>query len=223
MDNQIEIQTRNFWEKTWARFLKFHGMIAPSAKLVQHLFNHVPRNGIILDLGCGEGRNSLYLSQVGYNVVGIDLSFKASKVMKNNFFEESLKGYVLTGDARQLPFYNNSIDGILGHHIFDHLDKIGFEMALKECYRILKADGVLLFTMDGYVEEANTANSVVRDDGSVIFIKGTKKGLLVRPYDESELSLLPGAGWQILKNEQTPNKSKIMLLKKHDTNRSPAN
>jgi SAM-dependent methyltransferase len=99
MENQIENQARSYWDKTWNRFLKFHGMIAPSAKLVQHLFAYVQRNGIILDLGCGEGRNSLYLSQVGYNIVGIDLSCKAARVMRNNFFEEELKGLVIAGDA----------------------------------------------------------------------------------------------------------------------------
>ncbi len=55
MNSQIETQARTYWEKTWNRFLKYHGMIAPSAKLVQHLFNHVPRHGVILDLGCGDG------------------------------------------------------------------------------------------------------------------------------------------------------------------------
>ena len=70
MNSQIESQARTYWDKTWNRFLKYHGMIAPSAKLVQHLFSHVPRHGVVLDLGCGEGRNSLYLSQVGYNIIG---------------------------------------------------------------------------------------------------------------------------------------------------------
>ncbi len=214
MENLTEHHTRTYWDKTWARFLKFHGMIAPSAKLVQHLFTHVPRNGFILDLGCGEGRNSLYLSQVGYNIIGIDLSFKAASVMKNNFFEESLKGLVLTGDARLLPFKSNSLDGILAHHLFDHLDKNGFDQAISECLRILKPGGVLLLTMDSFSEAASDQSVISKDDGSLFFIKGSSKGLLVRPYDSCELSALTDLGWQILKDELTPSQSKIMLLRK---------
>jgi len=213
--SEIEAQARNYWEKTWNRFLKYHGMIAPSAKLVQHLFNHVPRNGTILDLGCGEGRNSLYLSQVGYNIVGIDLSFKAARVMKNNFFEEELKGLVITGDARNLPFLNDSIDGILAHHLFDHLDANGFVHALDEAFRVLKPEGVMLMTVDSFGELAGDNNAVTRDDGSIVFVKGGYKGMLARPYREEELSLLPEKGWSILKDEMTPRRSKILLLQKN--------
>lgn len=214
MENQTEVQARNFWEKTWGRFLKFHGMIAPSAKLVQHLFNHVRRNGLILDLGCGEGRNSLYLSQVGYNIIGVDLSFKAARVMKNNFFEESLKGLVLAGDARILPFKSDSVDAILGHHIFDHLDKKGLELALREAFRVLKSDGVMLITMDNFSELVSDPSTVVKDDGSIVVIKGPNKGMLVRPFEYSEIPTLSQMGWEILKSEETPSKSKIFLLKK---------
>lgn len=214
MENQIEHQARTYWDKTWARFLKFHGMIAPSAKLVQHLFSHVPRNGLILDLGCGEGRNSLYLSQVGFNIIGLDLSFKAASVMKNNFFEESLKGYILSGDARKLPLMSESVDGILAHHLFDHLDRHGFQLAINESLRVLKPDGVLLLTMDTFAEALSDSSVVSKDDGSLFFSKGSKKGMLVRPYDEAELVALSDLGWQILKNELTPSRNKIMLLKK---------
>ncbi len=214
MENQIEHQARSYWDKTWSRFLKYHGMIAPSAKLVQHLFTQVPRNGVILDLGCGEGRNSLYLSQVGFNIIGLDLSFKATSVMKNNFFEESLKGIILSGDARQLPFMADSIDGILAHHLFDHLDQEGFRKAINECLRVLKPEGVLLLTMDTFSEALSDPSVINKDDGSLFFSKGPSKGMLVRPYDECELAQLTDFGWQILKNEMTPSRSKIMLLKK---------
>lgn len=212
--SNIEARARNYWEKTWNRFLKYHGMIAPSAKLVQHLFNHVPRNGVILDLGCGEGRNSLYLSQVGYNIVGIDLSFKAARVMKNNFFEEELKGLVITGDARGLPFKNESLDGILAHHLFDHLDHNGFIQAIDEAYRVLKPEGVMLMTVDSFHEFAGDNNAVARDDGSIVFVKGGYKGMLIRPYREDELASLADKGWKTLKDEMTPRRSKILLLQK---------
>ncbi len=218
--SSTETQARNYWEKTWNRFLKYHGMIAPSAKLIQHLFNHVPRNGTILDLGCGEGRNSLYLSQVGYNIVGIDLSFKAARVMKNNFFEEELKGLVIAGDARLMPFKNESVDAILAHHLFDHLDAEGFAVALAEAFRVLKTDGVMLMTVDSFGEFTGDSNTVLRDDGSIVFVKGGYKGMLLRPYREDELAMLSENGWSILKDEMTPRNCKILLLQKSAGNKN---
>ncbi len=217
MNNQIDTQARTYWDKTWNRFLKYHGMIAPSAKLVQHLFNHVPRHGVILDLGCGEGRNSLYLSQVGYSIIGVDLSFKAARVMKNNFFEEELKGLILTGDARSLPLASDSLDGILAHHLFDHLDRKSFEMAMNEAFRVLKPEGVMLLTMDSFAEMAGDNNAITTDDASIVFVKGAHKGMLVRPFQEDELAALEEHGWQTIKNEVTPRRSKIMLLRKCST------
>ena len=218
MKNQIESQSRNFWDKTWNRFLKFHGMIAPSAKLVQHLFNHVPRNGLILDLGCGEGRNSLYLSQTGYNIVGLDLSFKAARVMRNNFFQEELKGLAVTGDARSLPIRSESVDGILAHHIFDYLDQEGFNLSIDEAFRVLIPGGVLLLTVDAFTEAKGDNNTICKDDGSIFYVKGPRKGMLIRPYNPAELALLADKGWEILKDELTPKHSKIMLLKKCTAN-----
>ncbi|HNS08954.1 MAG TPA: methyltransferase domain-containing protein [Candidatus Ozemobacteraceae bacterium] len=214
MNSQIESQARTYWDKTWNRFLKYHGMIAPSAKLVQHLLGHVPRHGVILDLGCGEGRNSLYLSQVGYNIIGLDLSFKAARVMKNNFFEEELKGLVLTGDARSLPLASESVDGILAHHLFDHLDRTSFFKAAEEAFRVLKPEGVMLLTMDSFSEMTGDNNAISTDDGSIVYVKGARKGMLVRPFQEDEVAEMVDKGWETIKNEITPGRGKIMLLRK---------
>lgn len=40
--------------------------------LTQYL--NLPEDARILDLPCGRGRHSVYLNELGYNVVGADLS-----------------------------------------------------------------------------------------------------------------------------------------------------
>lgn len=35
---------------------------------------NLPENGTILDLACGKGRHAVYLNQLGYHVLGVDLS-----------------------------------------------------------------------------------------------------------------------------------------------------
>lgn len=214
MSDVYELTARNYWNKIWNRFLKYHGMITPAAKLLQQLINHVPRSGIILDLGSGEGRNSLYLSQVGYSVIGLDLSFKASQVMNNNFFEEELKGLAMCADARCLPFLSNSFDGILAHHLFDNIDSKSFVKAFSEAYRVLKPTGVMLLTLDSFKEFLSKNQTVRRDDGSFVAVKGLYKGMLVRPFAQNEVDAEIEKGWVKLVDEQTPKGCKILLLKK---------
>lgn len=214
MKPEAEANSRQYWDKTWARFLKHQGMIAPSAKLIQHLLPHVPRNRWVLDLGCGEGRNTIYLGRIGFHSVGVDLSPKAVKVLANNLFEEESRGVCLVGDARQLPFAGGSFDGILAHHLFDHLDGKGFQLAIGEAFRVLKPDGVLLMTMGPFAGLRTEKEVVCRDDGSIVFTRGPNKGMLVRPFEDSKPETLAEQGWKILKDERAPRGSRIMLLKR---------
>ncbi len=45
----------------------------PYPELIE-FFNKYPKNGKILDLGCGQGRDSIPLAQLGFDVTGIDNS-----------------------------------------------------------------------------------------------------------------------------------------------------
>src|SRR6185295_18955992 len=45
----------------------------PSAEIVE-LADTLPRGAAVLDLGCGEGRNALFLAERGFDVTAVDLS-----------------------------------------------------------------------------------------------------------------------------------------------------
>jgi hypothetical protein len=68
--------------------------------------------------------------------------------------------------------------------------------------------------MDSFTEARNNPNTVNRDDGSKVYIKGPNKGMLIRPFQESELTKFTERGWHLLKDELTPSQSKIILIKK---------
>lgn len=52
-------------------------------KQIQFLKNVLPRSGLVLDLACGTGRHLIPLSMEGYDMVGLDISFRLLKMGKN--------------------------------------------------------------------------------------------------------------------------------------------
>lgn len=213
-DLNAESQARNYWDKTWSKFLKYQGMIAPSGKLIQLLIGLVERGGLVLDLGCGEGRNTIYMARVGFRVVGLDLSLKGVRVLANNLFEEEVRATSLVGDARGLPFMNSRFDAILAHNLFDHLDAVSARAGLQECYRVLRPGGHLLLTWDSIPQHLDHKHVVSCDDGSYVYVSGSHKGMLLRPWSEVELSQNLEQGWEIVKDEMTPRRSKVLLWRK---------
>jgi tellurite methyltransferase len=46
----------------------------PTKALTDFLTGHLPPNARVLDVGCGQGRDAVWLAQQGHSVVGIDIS-----------------------------------------------------------------------------------------------------------------------------------------------------
>ena len=101
----------------------------------------------ILDLCCGQGRHALEIAKQGYkNVVGLDRSHylidRARKVNKASGLNVSFK----EGDARRLPFKNDSFDAvIIAGNSFGYFDSAQDDLEiLHQVMRVLKPDGKLL-------------------------------------------------------------------------------
>ena len=55
-------------------------------KYLEEDIKYFPREGKILDIACGDGRNSIYLARLGYSVTAIDFSKEA--LIRLNYFNE---------------------------------------------------------------------------------------------------------------------------------------
>ena len=77
---------------------------ARQLKEIFHRFG-VPDNGRVLDLCCGVGRHAIPLAEMGYSVVGVDLSEAYIQRARDLAAEKGLSGraWFLIGDARRLP------------------------------------------------------------------------------------------------------------------------
>lgn len=81
--------------------------------------------GSVLDLGCGTGEHTIYLTRLGYEVRGVDSSERAIEQARTNAAEHNVAARFEVGDALRLgddPTFDTVIDSAL-FHIFDQADR----------------------------------------------------------------------------------------------------
>lgn len=92
------------------------------------------KDKLLLDLGCGYGRDSDYLYKRGFRVYGIDVSETAIAMAKIQYPEIQFK----IGDMRKLDFGDNHFDIIFIYSVLHLFNKVDRKKILQEIYRVLK-------------------------------------------------------------------------------------
>ncbi|MCT4552883.1 MAG: class I SAM-dependent methyltransferase [Alphaproteobacteria bacterium] len=92
----------------------------------------------ILDLGCGPGHNSIYLSSLGFEVVGVDLSDKMLELARN----KNSKATFIKKDLSNLDFEENSFDHVIAAYSICYLPKDEVLSCLKNLSGIMKTSGI---------------------------------------------------------------------------------
>jgi ubiquinone/menaquinone biosynthesis C-methylase UbiE/uncharacterized protein YbaR (Trm112 family) len=107
-----------------------------------------PGNGErLLDIGCNWGRWSIAAAQKGYRPVGIDPSLDAVLAARRVSGQLGAKADFVVGDARFLPFLDDSFDTVFSYGVFQHFSKENVRTSLDEIVRVLKRDGNTLIQM----------------------------------------------------------------------------
>jgi SAM-dependent methyltransferase len=90
----------------------------------------------VLDLGCGKGRFSRALRELGATVIGLDLS--------TAMLDGATGVDRVRASARRLPFAPASFDGVMAVEVFEHLAPGSVDAVCAETRRVLRPGGTLV-------------------------------------------------------------------------------
>jgi SAM-dependent methyltransferase len=122
---------------------------------------------IIIDAGGGPGIYSEWLANLGHNVQLVDPVAKHIQQAKKRASRLANPFDAVIGEARHLPFPDNFADLAILHGPLYHLQKKDDRItAIKEAYRVLKNNGVLLGFAINYTVSAITGllNGMIHDE-----------------------------------------------------------
>ena len=104
-------QGRQIWNKVYSeedsRVTNY-----PNRFLAELVQGRTP--GKVLDIGMGQGRNSLFLARVGWNVTGVDISDKGIEIARREAQEANLNINCVVADFASFDLGNAQWDLILG-------------------------------------------------------------------------------------------------------------
>ena len=113
---------------------------------VKKLINdkHLPEKEIkILNIGCGPGRSSQYLSNFGA-VTSLEYDKDCCE-----FASERTGLNIINGSITELPFEENSFDLVCAFDVIEHVENDS--LAVSEVKRVAKREGILIITVPAFM------------------------------------------------------------------------
>jgi len=120
-----------------------HALGAPSAKLVTFFGQHVRAPSRVLDLGCGQGRDALFIARLGHRVVAIDSSPAGIRQLADDAKKQLLD---INASVEELSAYqaDDMFDVVLLDRVLHMLDEPERLDVLKRNLAVVREGGFVL-------------------------------------------------------------------------------
>ena len=182
----------------------FQYIVPPSEDLDRLLRKeglHPGPGDIGLDFGCGEGRNSRYLSDLGYSVIATDVSKGTLAAARSRLGKYAVDLRSMAPDE-PLPIEDETIALVVAWAVLHWLGRgSSFQFYLREFKRVMKPGAHMLFTMPTERHFLKTKYAVKQSgDRYHCEYDGARSGCMLYSPDLNTLkSLLKANGFQVLR------------------------
>lgn len=163
-DSAIAAETAAIYDGITEEYVHTFWNDRTDAPWLDALVELLPSNGTVLDVGCGPGNFSAYLSQKGLRLHGIDISCRmietARQLVPGHLFD--------VADCRRIPSPDENYHGVLAAYSLLHLTREGAIASLHEVFRVLRSGGTLALMLKEGVGSHNLPASLAPDRKSVV-------------------------------------------------------
>jgi SAM-dependent methyltransferase len=180
---------RTYWDK-------HHGEMAPAASadapsdFALHCDPLMSARAVVLDLGCGNGRDAVYFADHGHRVVATDYSAVAIEQAGRRYTQDNLQ-FQVQDLTQPFPFPDGEFGVVYAHmslHYFNHADTARI---FTEIARVLRPGGQLLF-------KVKSTDDPLYGDGDQVEPNVFNRGGLRHFFDPNYINeLLAASGLEI--------------------------
>jgi len=155
------------WDKIYKKEgvkYRYYNILRPHENMpdVSYFFK---KKGVkkILDLGCGAGRNLIYLLKKGFDVYGIDCAQKGLEIINKRLKKEKIKSSLKPGNIfNKLPYEDNFFDAVVSVQVLQHGKLNEIKKTIKEIERVLKPRGLIFITLCGRISKGKVRDYLIK-------------------------------------------------------------
>ena len=141
---------KNFLFNLWYKFGKPPWIINQAQPdLITAVKNGDIVGPTILDVGCGNGDNAIYLASCGFNVTAVDVSNKAITMAKEKANKAGLNVTFVTLDALKIGTLNKKFDTIIDSGLFHNISRSDRESYVQAVSTVCVNNGQFLMLCFG--------------------------------------------------------------------------
>ncbi len=208
-DNIVNSERHEYWVSRPELALGTKKRVDCGKSLINNYFTK--KNAKILDVGCGFGRYTFFLSECGLKVSAFDLSYNCIAICKalNKKKRNDINFEVM--DFTNMRYKNNCFDYLNCMDIIEHT--LRKKELLSECKRVLKPNGLMILSYPNIEDELRHKNE------KIVKIKNYLKLILINikpkrlidiehpfpyPTNKEIEKLLEGENFEIISITKTP-------------------
>lgn len=137
-----------FWDEHWKKTLEnisleeYYSKYMHSQTLLPIFEKYLPKQGKIIEAGCGLAQYIYLLRERGYDIEGIDLARETVNFVNSEFPQLPVRA----GNVFHLDYPDNTLEGYISLAVIENFEE-GQETILREAYRALDKRVILILSV----------------------------------------------------------------------------